>query len=201
MQLAMRMWVLGVGFCLALGGAQAASAMSLQDLADGDSFDSGDGKITFSDFSVAVRGGRANTDLSTYEIIVLSDGFKVDLGDATRGMLKLEYVATAEADLNGVSLLLEGDSGRGKARKRVKSGRRPLAMLTVDVGETRFGSFDDVSVVAVKEMVFMRDDGLTAVGNAFSQDGTVSAFALPEPTSLALLAPVTLLALRRRARR
>ena len=202
MRLAVRMLMLGAGLCLALGGAQQASALTLQNLADGASFDSGDGTITFSGFSAQVKGGKANTDLSTYDVIVAADGFMIDLSTATKGKMSLAYTATATADLNGVTLALLGDPGKSKAQKDVKSGKQKLAKLKASVGETNFGGFDGVTVLTVKEKVQIKDAGLTSVGNAFSQNGTVSAFSvIPEPSSLLLLAPLAVLALRRRARR
>jgi hypothetical protein len=203
MQLAVRTLVLGMGFCLALGGAQAASAISLLDLANGASFDSGDGNITFSDFSVNVRGRNANSDLSTYDVIVLSDGFLVDLGDATQGMLGLTYVASADAGLTGASLMLVGDPGESQATKLVRAvGSRGRMFGRANVGDIVFGGFGEASLVTVRERVRIRDAGLTSLGNAFSQDGAVPSFtALPEPASLILLAPLATLALRRRAHR
>jgi hypothetical protein len=196
------MLMLGAGLCLALGSAQPSSALSLLDLANGASFDSGDGTITFSGFSVAVKGGKANTDLSTYDVVVISDGFMVDMSGATKGKMTLKYSATATADLNGVSLALLGAPGKSKAKKEVRSGKKKLAKIKAKVGETNFGDFDAVSSLTVKERVQIKDAGLTSVGNAFSTDGSVSAFTvnLPEPSSLLLLAPLAALALRRRAR-
>jgi hypothetical protein len=195
------MLMLGAGLCLALGSAQPSSALSLLDLANGASFDSGDGTITFSGFSVAVKGGKANTDLSTYDVVVVSDGFMVDMSGATKGKMTLEYSATATADLNGVSLALLGAPGKSKAQKDVRSGKKKLGKIKAKVGETNFAGFDGVSSLTVKEKVQIKDAGLTSVGNAFSKDGSVSAFSVvPEPSSLLLLAPLAALALRRRAR-
>ena len=193
--------MLGAGLCLALGSAQPSSALSLLDLANGASFDSGDGTITFSGFSVKVKGGKANTDLSTYDVTVVSDGFMVDMSGATKGKMTLEYSATATADLNGVSLALLGAPGKSKAKKNVRSGKKKLGKIKAKVGETNFADFDGVSSLTVKEKVQIKDAGLTSVGNAFSTDGSVSAFSVvPEPSSLLLLAPLAALALRRRAR-
>jgi hypothetical protein len=195
------MLMLGAGLCLALGSAQPSSALSLLDLANGASFDSGDGTITFSGFSVAVKGGKANTDLSTYDVVVVSDGFMVDMSGATKGKMTLEYSATATADLNGVSLALLGAPGKSKAQKDVRSGKKKLGKIKAKVGETNFADFDGVSSLTVKEKVQIKDAGLTSAGNAFSKDGSVSAFSVvPEPSSLLLLAPLAALALRRRAR-
>jgi hypothetical protein len=195
------MLMLGAGLCLALGSAQPSSALSLLDLANGASFDSGDGTITFSGFSVAVKGGKANTDLSTYDVVVVSDGFMVDMSGATKGKMTLEYSATATADLNGVSLALLGAPGKSKAQKDVRSGKKKLGKIKAKVGETNFADFDGVLSLTVKEKVQIKDAGLTSVGNAFSKDGSVSAFSVvPEPSSLLLLAPLAALALRRRAR-
>ena len=202
MRLAARMLVLGAGLCLALGSAQPSSALSLLDLANGASFDSGDGTITFSGFSVKVKGGKANTDLSTYDVTVVSDGFMVDMSGATKGKMTLEYSATGTADLNGVSLALLGAPGKSKAKKDVRAGKKKLAKIKAKVGDTKFAGFDGVSSLTVKEKVQIKDAALTSTGNAFSQDGSVSAFSVgvPEPSSLMLLAPFAALALRRRAR-
>ncbi|MBW2236378.1 MAG: hypothetical protein JRG85_13390 [Deltaproteobacteria bacterium] len=195
--------MLGAGLCLALGIAQPSSALSLLDLANGASFDSGDGTITFSGFSVKVKGGKANTDLSTYDVTVVSDGFMVDMSGATKGKMTLEYSATGTADLNGVSLALLGAPGKSKAKKDVRAGKKKLAKIKAKVGETNFAGFDGVSSLTVKEKVQIKDAGLTSAGNAFSQNGSVSAFSVvPEPSSLMLLAPfAALAALRRRAQR
>ncbi|MBW2372225.1 MAG: hypothetical protein JRF70_06785 [Deltaproteobacteria bacterium] len=193
--------MLGAGVCLALGIAQPSSALSLLDLANGASFDSGDGTITFSGFSLKVKGGKANTDLSTYDVTVVSDGFMVDMSGATKGKMTLEYSATGTADLNGVSLALLGATGKSKAKKDVRAGKKKLAKIKAKVGETNFAGFDGVSSLTVKEKVQIKDAGLTSTGNAFSNDGSVSAFSVvPEPSSLLLLAPFAALALRRRAR-
>jgi hypothetical protein len=197
------MLVLGAGLCLALGATQPSSALTLQQLVDGTNFDSGDGTITFSGFLAEVKGGKANKDLTTYDIIVLSDGFLVDMTNATKGKLQLAYTATSTADLNGVSLMLAGAPGKSKADKLAKNGKKKVAKIKAGVGDTVFGPFDGASVVTVSEKVQIKDSGLTSVGNAFTQIGVVSAFAVdvPEPSSLFLLAPLAALALRRRARR
>ena len=186
---------------MALGRAQPSSALSLLDLANGASFDSGDGTISFSGFSAEVKGGKANKDLSTYDVIVLDDGFLIDLSNATKGNLKMSYTATGDPALNGVSLMLAGDPGKGKAKKEAKIGNKKAAKLKAGVGATAFGAFGDASVVSITEKVQIKAAGLTSVGNAFSHQGTVSTFSVvPEPTSL-LLAPLAALALRRRRRR
>jgi flagellar capping protein FliD len=192
------MLALGAGLCLALGSAQPSSALSLLDLANGASFDSGDGTISFSGFSAEMKGGKANKDLSTYDVIVLDDGFLIDLSNATKGKLKMSYTATGDPALNGVSLMLAGDPGKSKAQKKAKIGNKKAAKLKVGVGDTAFGAFADASVVSITEKVQIKDAGLTSVGNAFSHQSTVSTFAVPEPTSLLLLAPLAALALRRR---
>jgi hypothetical protein len=123
------MLMLGAGLCLALGSAQSSSALSLLDLANGASFGSGDGTITFSSFDVKVKGGKANKDLSSYEIIVLEDGFLVDLTTATKGELEMKYTATGDPDLNGVSLMLAGAPGRSKAQKETRVNGKKVANL------------------------------------------------------------------------
>lgn len=105
MRLAARMLVLGAGLCLALGSAQPSSALSLLDLANGASFDSGDGTISFSGFSAEVKGGKANKDLSTYDVIVLDDGFLIDLSNATKGKLKAGVGATEFGAFGGASVV------------------------------------------------------------------------------------------------
>jgi len=193
------MLVLGAGLCLALGSAQPSSALSLLDLANGASFDSGDGTISFSGFSAEVQGGKANKDLSTYDVIVLDDGFLIDLSNATKGKLKMSYTATGDPALNGVSLMLAGDPGKSKAQKQAKIGNKKVAKLQAGVGATEFGAFGDASVVSISEKVQIMAAGLTSVGNAFSHQSTVSTFSVvPEPTSLLPLAPLAALALRRR---
>jgi hypothetical protein len=193
------MLALGAGLCLALGSAQPSSALSLLDLANGASFDSGDGTISFSGFSAEMKGGKANKDLSTYDVIVLDDGFLIDLSNATKGKLKMSYTATGDPALNGVSLMLAGDPGKSKAQKKAKIGNKKAAKLKAGVGATAFGAFGDASVVSVSERVQIKAAGLTSVGNAFSHQSTVSTFSVvPEPTSLLLLAPLATLALRRR---
>jgi hypothetical protein len=193
------MLVLGAGLCLARGSAQPSSALSLLDLANGASFDSGDGTISFSGFSAEMKGGKANKDLSTYDVIVLDDGFLIDLSNATKGKLKMSYTATGDPALNGVSLMLAGDPGKSKAQKQAKIGNKKAAKLKAGVGATEFGAFADSSVVSVTEKVQIKDAGLTSVGNAFSHQSTVSTFSVvPEPTNLLLLAPLAVLALRRR---
>jgi hypothetical protein len=57
-------------------------------------------------------------------------------------------------------------------------------------------------VVSIKEKVHIKSDDVISVGNAFSHQREVASFAaLPEPSSLLLLAPLAALALRRLNRR
>jgi hypothetical protein len=166
------MLMLGAGLCLALGGARASPALSLLDLANGASFDSGDGTITFSGFSAEVKSGKANKDLSTYGVIVLTDGFPIDLSNATRGDLKMAYTATGDLALTGVSLMLAGAPGKSKAQKEAKIGNKKVAKLKAKVGDTEFGAFADAGVVTIKEKVQIKADDLINVGNAFSHQST-----------------------------
>ncbi len=210
----------GVGLALALAGP-GASALSLQDLADGGSITTGSG-IVLGDFAIKIRGGKkANKDLSSYLVTGTRTGFDVDVSGAGLAKLKLSYTASvagpvqggAVSSLGGASVIggLTGASvalraqdpflGAGKLKQKLKAGRRKLGILKAGLGESDGSTFDEQTVLTIVEQIklgqkrgAMHTAGL--VQHAFGSTRGV----VPEPAA-AWLVCAALVGLARRARR
>lgn len=214
---------LAVAFGVALGLAvtsagSGASALTLQQLADGASITTGSG-IVLDDFRVKVKGRRGNRDLSSYEVTVTRDGFDIDVSGAGAAKLKLTYAASsggsagvlggagaasvlgglteAAVSLDAVNPLL----GKGAIKERLKAGRRRLDVLKAGLGESDAARFEQQVELAVREVIKLGarrgvEHTATLVEHTFITQGSV-----PEPAAGWLVcALVAGLALRARRR-
>jgi hypothetical protein len=200
--------VLAAAAWLGSGGAPAG-ALSLGDLAGGESFTTGNG-VTFANFEIRVRG-KLSRDLDDYRVVKTDDGFFVT-GDvvgarrgprAGRGRIQLRYdVATGDPSglVEGVLGVQPGDGHTlVSAKKKLFDDRGKLGKLSADsVGGGILDQLElgGVGSLHVRERIRLQSG---FAGGAVNSGFTV----VPEPGTGALLglgAALAAGAARRRAR-
>ncbi len=103
------------GLVLALGVGSAASALTLHDLVVlGQSFDSGNGTLTFSGFQATLTP-TLDQDLTHYNVAVTATGFQLTgafgAADGELGDMFLRYTVAGKTDaINGASLFFNGQT-------------------------------------------------------------------------------------------
>ncbi len=180
---------------LALSGG-ASQALTLADVT---TFDSGDGSLTFSNFSVT-QTKRLSADLSQYTITATATGFALSSPQFTAnagGLRKfdLKYTVTAKAGtITAATMTMEAtrETGRIKIQKDIDSaddssdvGTFLLTLLTS--GNSILQSSDtfspgQASFVVDENIRIKKISALASVTNGYT------ATAVAEPTTLSLLA-------------
>jgi len=109
-------------------GPASARALGLDVLEGGGTLDSGNGQLSFSDFSV-VRSGSIAADLSLFEVEALSDGLAIhgpiDATGGQAGDLFVQFKVTSLQPLEQAALSIQGSA----------SGDDALASVTESIGE------------------------------------------------------------------
>lgn len=201
MRLRMLMWILGMSLAL---GAPQASALSLQDLADGASIAALGGGVVFQNFQVKAQRG---TDLSSIEAVAVVGGWTILLNGQEKTRFALQYEAVASVPVAGASLAL-GGTGQANVKSEIsalnaKGKKKKVAKLRVAPGESDADSFDPVALLYVKTSVDVKKPPVGDLMAGFVLSGVGGAAAqVPEPgTALLLLVATGGLAALRRARR
>lgn len=188
---------LAVGLlAVGLGLPQAASALSLADLVAGATVDSLDGDLTFGDF--VLSGKLKKVNLGAITVTSVAGGFALDLSTTKKLSGTLGFTATPDAprELNSASLALTG-STKSSAKATVESSAVTLVELPVSGGGANAGSFAPASSASVTTALAIKKNagalthgfGLTAAPADIPR--------VPEPATLLLLAPATVLLVRR----
>jgi hypothetical protein len=176
---------------LALGAARA-DALTLADLAAGQSFTAGNG-VTYGDFDVKLKRVGRSVDLAAYVVGVDADGFSVTRpGDGrsrrARGKIVLSYHASTAAGLLETLLSVDG----GSAKKQLFVDGMKLGKLVANA-KGASGPFD----ISGLRGIDLRDAIRLGAGSSVATRIT----AVPEPGTLALaLGGVGALAALRRRR-
>lgn len=103
------------GLALVIGASATANALTLHDLVvGGQSFNSGNGTLTFSGFQATLTP-TLDLDLTHYDVAVTATGFQLTgafgVADGELGDMFLRYTVTATQDLiNGASLFFNGQT-------------------------------------------------------------------------------------------
>ncbi|MFP8878057.1 MAG: PEP-CTERM sorting domain-containing protein [Myxococcota bacterium] len=190
---------------LVLGVATHASAttFTLQELTNGSqpSFESGNMSLRFSDFHATVSG-QLSTDLNDYVVVTLEDGWRlvgpIGVADGNLGAIAISYKtsSTSEQRIKFAQLFFNGAAfGGGSAATVTENfsiGGEEIAALFVAVtggglmNRTASTMFDDpmLSMVTTLKGIQVVTTDLATVASISVVD---QRFAVPEPSSLALL--------------
>jgi hypothetical protein len=208
-----RLRILGAAISLLLAAPGSAATFTLDDLVNGtvDSFQSDNGLLTFSDFSVH-KLKHLSGNLSNYTVTTVDDGFVLSSSAfaASKGGMKqlnLTYKVTANSLITGASMAMDATqekNGRVIVEKDIESpdsdeGTFLATLLTKhasilsdsDEFDSGANAFEVEELIRIKKVAT-----LNSVQNSFS--------VVPEPPELSLLgagiAGLVLLG-RRRSRR
>jgi hypothetical protein len=193
----LRSLIAPLGVLLLAGGAEAAS-YSLADLANGQTFTSDDGSLTFSNFDVT-RTKNLSSDLTMYTVTTTSSGFMLtsnefDAGTGGLRKLDLSYTVTSSSPIVEAGLAMDGSrqSGKIKVEKDIEAQGSDEGTFLVTVlsgnhsvlsDSDQFSpgatSFDVEEQIRIKKVA-----SLDSVTNSFRD----AAHAVPEPGTMALFA-------------
>lgn len=176
--------------------AAPAGALTLADLANGASITSHG--VTYSDFTVKVRGKGLSKNLADYQVENTSLGFLIDLAvrnDRKNGKLGLRYTATG-SNLVQSGLRIEdgGEFGKVRAGSRLKGIGKLKVNFRKDVLSDLLG-LPNIDSAQFSSKIKSKGGGAVEITGA-------SALATPEPSTALLLAGgLVATALRRRRAR
>lgn len=187
---------------LAFSFASTAGALTLADLDDGEVFDSGDHRITFSfdPGSVSITGD-LSPDLTNYGVVILEHGFSIvgpmGVSDGNVGDIALRYLASAnDGFFDTASIFFNGAAvGNGAlaavAEDFIANGQLVGDLLVQVTGGGLSQKIDTTSFApgitafdVVKDIqIITTDPAQIATISVLDQNFTV----VPEPTTLAML--------------
>jgi len=187
---------------LGLTPAGAAGALTLADLDDGETFNSGNGQFSFVfDMGSVTVAGDLNSDLANYEVELLDTGFSIvgpmGVSDGNVGDLALRYTVMAlESPIASAALFFNGSVlGSGSfasiSEDFLSNGQLVADMLVLATGGGGVQKSDSVlfgpgvfSLDVVKDIqVSTLDAGQLATVSVVDQTFVTT----PEPGTLALL--------------
>ena len=183
--------------CFALASTANAASYTLDQLVNGSvsSFQSDDGKLTFSDFEVA-KLKKLSGNLSLYTVTTAADGFVLSSSAFTAssgGLRKLNItykVAANQGLITGATLSMQGtrESGRIKVEKDIDSATTDAGTFLVNLLTGGSSILSDSDTFGPGEKAFEVEETirikkvstLTSARNSY----TVT---VPEPPTLSLL--------------
>jgi hypothetical protein len=184
--------------CAFLGAPASALALGLDLLVGGGSITSGNGLLTFDDFSV-IATGSVSDDLSLYDIRALTDGLAItgpiSAADGESGDLFVSFRVTSSQPLSAVILSFNGAARGSGSSASVTETADDVDDDTAFVFATGGGGLDLVDellltgaqTVRLAKDILVRSAGAGAIA-VISRIEQRFQVELPEPFALVLLA-------------
>ncbi len=194
------MLLVGVGSASPAFGA----SLTLEDLEGGASFESLNGTLLFTDFSITTTGS-VSSPLSDYEVVALGSGFEVigawSAFSGESGTMRIEYTVTPSIPLTQALLSFNCSAAEGREAV-VTESVGPFAAREVYAREGGVSLLDSAGLPGVGlSLIVVKDIGVTSVPGGVAQISVISQQVVPEPgtAGLLLLGAGSLLLLRRRS--
>ena len=183
-----------VGSVLLFFAGTAAQALTLADLVAGAEVTSGNGNLTFTNFTASTSGKGMRGDLSRYAVTVLDDGIEIAGGTkkGKRGKLEIAYDVVAAA-ITGVALdVTSNGKGKTTGTKAFFDDGSPVGELEASAAKGNTGSdsatFSAFETLSVEETASVgKKVGRWILSNTFESSDVASSSSIPEPGTMLLL--------------